>query len=114
MSDLKSNILFFLLIATMLLFASNVIADNHPQKKTKTYKVDFNNPEMHVKTLNNQQNKIRADDAVDPEVKILLFGKRHVLSLEPGAIKNTKIEYGETENLSPVNVVEPKNQDINK
>ena len=95
----------------MLLFASNVTADNYPQKKKKTYKVDFNNPEMQVKKLNNQQNKVTTEGTVDPELKILLFGKGHVLSLDPGTIKNTKIEYGETENLSPVNVVNPVNQD---
>jgi len=113
MSGLKSNTLNFLLTAITLLFAGNVIADNHSQKQKTVYKVDFNNPEMHTKTLNgydNQnQNKARAADTADPELKILLFGKGHVLSLEPGAIKNTKIEYGEAEDLSPANVLKPGN-----
>ena len=43
----------------MLLFASNVTADNYPQKKKKTYKVDFNNPEMQGKKLNKRSEERR-------------------------------------------------------
>ncbi len=108
----KANTLYSLLIAITLLFAGNIIADNHDQKQKNVYTVDFNNPETATKAFNDTQNKNKSTDTENPELKILLFDKGHALVLEPGAMKNTRLEYGNTDNSLQTKVTELENQGV--
>ena len=112
MFKVNSNTLYFLLAAITLLFTGSVIADDYSPKQKTVYKVDFDNPETQTKVLNNTQNKISTADTENPELKILLFGRGHALLLEPGAINNTKLKYGETEESLQAKVTELENQGI--
>jgi len=105
MSVIKLNILGFLLNIIILLFAGNVIADKHSHGQKKHYKVDFNNPQSKQDSLNTTHSS-NTDDFADLELKVLFFGERHILSIDPGTIKNTKTEYGNTENVTPSNATE--------
>lgn len=108
----KAYTLYSLLIAITLLFSGDISAEIHSQKQKKVYKVDFDNPETPAKAFNDTQNKNRSTDTENPEFKILLFGKGHALVLEPGAMKNTRLEYGNTENSLPAKVTELENQGV--
>jgi len=112
MFDLNSNSLYCLLMAVTLLFTGNVIADNHSQKKKTLYKVDFDKTKTHTKTQNESQYKNSSTNNEDPELKILLFNRGHALILEPGAMPNTKLKYGETESSLQNKVTELENQGI--
>ena len=109
MFKVNSNTLYFLLTAITLLFTGSVIADDYSPKQKTVYKVDFDNPKTQTKVLNDTQYKANTEN---PELKILLFGKRHALLLEPGAINNTKLKYGETEESLQAKVTELENQGI--
>ena len=108
----KAYTLYSLLIAITLLFTGDISADNHSQKQKNGYKVDFDNPETPAKALNDTQNKNKSTDTENPELKILLFGKGHALVLEPGKMKNTRLEYGNTDNSLPAKVTELENQGV--
>jgi len=108
----KAYILYSLLIAITLLFTGDISADNHSQKQKKVYKVDFDNPETPAKAFNDTQKKNRSTDTKNPELKILLFDKGHALVLEPGAMKNTRLEYGNTDNSVQTKVTELENQGV--
>ena len=108
----NSNSLYSLLIAVTLLFTDNVIADNHSQQKETIYKVDFNNTSTQTRTQNVSQYKTNSTSNEDPELKILLLNKGHALVLEPGAMANTKLKYGETESSLQSEVTELENQGI--
>ncbi len=112
MFDLNSNSLYCLLMAVTLLFTGNVIADNHSQQKKTVYKVDFDKTKTHTKTQNKSQYKTSSTNNEDPELKILLFNRGHALVLEPGAMPNTKLKYGETESSLQNKVTELENQGI--
>lgn len=112
MFKVNSNTLYFLLTAITLLFTGSVIADDYSPKQKTVYKVDFDNPKTQTKALNNTQNKTNTADTENPELKILLFGRGHALLLEPDAINNTKLKYGETEESLQAKVTELENQGI--
>ena len=112
MFKINSNTLYYLLTAVTLFFTGNIIADDYSPKQKTVYKVDFDNPETQTKALNNSQNKTSTADTENPELKILLLGKGHALVLEPGAINNTKLKYGETEESLQAKVTELENQEI--
>lgn len=112
MFKLNSNTLYFFLTAITLLFTGSVIADNYSQQQKTVYKVDFDNPKTPTKALNNTQNKTNTADTENSELKILLFGKGHALLLEPDAIDNTKLQYGETEESLQAKVTELENQGV--
>jgi intracellular sulfur oxidation DsrE/DsrF family protein len=112
MFKLNSNTLYFLLTAITLLFTGSVIADDYSQKQKSVYKVDFDNKKTQTKVLNNTQNKASTADTENTELKILLFGRGHALLLEPDAINNTKLKYGDTEESLQAKVTELENQGI--
>lgn len=113
MFNLKPNSLYALLIAAVtLLFTNNVIADNHSQQQKTVYKVDFDKTKTHTKTQNQSQYKTSSTNNEDPELKILLLNRGHALVLEPGAMPNTKLKYGETESSLQSKVTELENQGI--
>lgn len=112
MFNLNSNSLYSLLMAVTLLFTNNVIADNQSQQKKTVYKVDFDKTKTHKKTPSENQYKTNSTNNEDPELKILLLNRGHALVLEPGAMTNTKLEYGETENSFQSKVTELENQGI--
>ena len=99
-------------MAVTLLFTDNVIADNHSQQKKTVYQVDFDNTKTHKKTPNENQYKNNSTSNDDPELKILLLNRGHALVLEPGAMSNTKLQYGETESSLQSKVTELENQGI--
>jgi intracellular sulfur oxidation DsrE/DsrF family protein len=99
-------------MAITLLFTNNVIADNQSQQKKTVYKVDFDKTKTHKNTQRESQYKTDSTNNEDPELKILLLNRGHALVLEPGAMTNTKLEYGETENSLQSKVTELENQGI--
>ena len=108
----KANTLYSLLIAITLLFTGNIIADNHSQKQKNIYNVDFDNPKIATKAFNDTQIKNDTTDTENPELKILLFTKGHALVLEPGTMKNTRLEYGNTDNSLQTKVTELEKQGV--
>ena len=112
MFNLNSNSLYSLLMAVTLLVTNNVIADNQSQQKKTVYKVDFDKTKTHTKTPNESQYKTNSSNNEDPELKILLLNRGHALVLEPGAMTNTKLKYGETESSLQNKVTELENQGI--
>ena len=112
MFNLNSNSLYSLIMAVTLLFTNDVIADNQSQQKKTVYKVDFDKTKAHTKTQSESQYKTNSTNNEDPELKILLLNRGHALVLEPGAMTNTKLEYGETENSLQSKVTELENQGI--
>jgi intracellular sulfur oxidation DsrE/DsrF family protein len=108
----KVNTLYSLLIAITLLFSGDIIADNDSQKQKNVYKVDFNNPETPGKAFNQSQNKNNTTDTGDPELKILFFDQGHALVLQPGSMKNARLEYGNTDNSLQTKVTELEDQGV--
>jgi hypothetical protein len=108
MFNLNSSSLYYLLLAITLLFTNNVIADNLSHQKKTVYKVNFDK----TKTQNESQYKTSSTNNDDPELKILIFNRGHALVLEPGAMPNTELIYGETESSLQNKATELENQGI--
>lgn len=89
---LKSLITVFLGIA--ILFAGNTIANERYGKQKVVYHINYDNPKAQAGALRNVQNHINAVGKENLDFKIVMHGKGLSLLLEPEAVKDTKLKYG--------------------
>lgn len=99
-----------LLFCTLLLFSSSASSENINTKQKTIYRVDFNYPENNNSTEVNSQTRINTDN---DNLKILLYGKGAALLLEPGIIKNTKLQLNDSNQSLKTEINNLKNQGIN-
>lgn len=86
--------LLAVLVSFMMLFAGNTTADNGYGKQKVVYHINYDNPKQQAGALRNIQNHINAVGAENLDLKIVMHGKGLTLLLEPDAMKNTKLKFG--------------------
>ncbi len=87
------------LLSLAILFAGNAVASERYGKQKVVYHINYDNPKAQAGALRNVQNHINAVGKDNLDFKIVMHGKGLSLLLEPEALDNTKLKYG---NATPV------------
>ncbi|WP_457670468.1 DsrE family protein [Thiolapillus sp.] len=91
----KSKLLLAVFTSFLLLFGSaGSIAGERYGKQKVVYHINYDNPKKQAGALRNIQNHINAVGAENLDLKVVMHGKGLSLLLEPDAVKNTKLKYG--------------------
>ncbi len=88
------NIKIFVLIATALAFFTGPVMAGGYGKQKVVYHINYDSPKAQAGALRNIQNHINAVGKENLDLKVVLHGKGLSLLLEPDALKNTKLKYG--------------------
>ncbi len=94
MSDVKSKLLLALFMCLTMLISSQSIANERYGKQKVVYHINYDNPNAQAGALRNIQNHINAVGAENLDLKVVLHGKGISLLLEPDALENTKLKFG--------------------
>ena len=86
--------LLALFLGVAMLFAVNVMANERYGKQKVVYHINYDNPKAQAGALRNVQNHINAVGAENLDFKIVMHGKGLSLLLEPQAVGDTKLKYG--------------------
>ena len=91
---MKSKIMLILLALFPMLFSAQLMAENGYGKQKVVYHINYDDPKAQAGALRNIQNHINAVGAENLDLKVVMHGKGLSLLLEPDALKNTKLKYG--------------------
>ncbi len=83
-----------LFMAFALLGTQSVLAQQGYGKQKVVYHINYDNPKAQAGALRNIQNHINAVGKDNLDLKVVMHGKGLSLVLEPDALKNTKLKYG--------------------
>ncbi len=83
-----------LFMAFALLGTQSVLAQQGYGKQKVVYHINYDNPKAQAGALRNIQNHINAVGKDKLDLKVVMHGKGLSLVLEPDALKNTKLKYG--------------------
>lgn len=100
-----------LICMNMLLGGIAVAADSYGKQKV-VYHINYDNPKAQAGALRNIQNHINAVGADNLEIKVVMHGKGLSLLLEPDAIENTKLEYGNANDVMQAKITGLKDQGV--
>ncbi len=96
-----------------LLFAgaSATLAEGYAKQKV-VYHINYDNPKQQAGAMRNIQNHINAVGKDKLDLKVVLHGKGLSLLLEPDALKNTKLKYGNANDVMTARIDGLKQQGI--
>jgi intracellular sulfur oxidation DsrE/DsrF family protein len=108
-----TTFLMTLLLAFALALAGSAVADDKGYGKQKVvYHINYDNPKQQAGALRNIQNHINAVGAENLELKVVLHGKGLSLLLEPDALKNTKLKFGNADDEMQAKISGLKDQGV--
>ncbi len=87
MLQIKSKILFAILMSIATLFAGNALAGDRYGKQKVVYHINYDNPKKQAGALKNIQNHINAVGAENLDIKVVMHGHGLSLLLDPEAYK---------------------------
>lgn len=90
----RSIILLSMVFAVAMLMTGNTIAGDQYGNQKVVYHVNYDDPKAQAGALRNIQNHINAVGKENLDLKVVLHGKGLTMLLEPDAVKNTKLKYG--------------------
>ena len=106
------NIKIFVLIATALAFFTGTAMAGGYGKQKVVYHINYDQPKAQAGALRNIQNHINAVGKENLDLKVVLHGKGLSLLLEPDALKNTKLKYGNANDVMTARIDGLKQQGI--
>ncbi len=109
-NKIKSLSAIFLAIA--LLFAGNIFAEGRYSKQKVVYHINYDNPKAQADALRYIQNHINAVGAENLDLKIVMHGDGLSLLLEPEAVGETKLKYGNATNAIQAKIAGLKDQGV--
>ena len=112
MSDVKSKLLLALFMCLTMLISSQSIANERYGKQKVVYHINYDNPNAQAGALRNIQNHINAVGAENLDLKVVLHGKGISLLLEPDALENTKLKFGNATDTVQANISGLKDQGV--
>jgi uncharacterized protein len=112
MIDVKSNLIWAFFICLAMLTSSQAIAGERYGKQKVVYHINYDNPKAQAGALRNIQNHINAVGAESLELKVVMHGKGLSLLLEPDAMKNTKLKFGNANDAMQAKISGLKNQGV--
>ncbi len=101
-----------LFMAFALLGTQSVLAQQGYGKQKVVYHINYDNPKAQAGALRNIQNHINAVGKDKLELKVVMHGKGLSLVLEPDALKNTKLKYGNATDLITAKIDGLKQQGV--
>ncbi len=110
-NNIKLNITAALLSLTIL-FVSSAIANERYGKQKVVYHINYDNPKAQAGALRNVQNHINAVGKDNLDFKIVMHGKGLSLLLEPEAVENTKLKYGNATSAIQAKIAGLKDQGV--
>lgn len=93
-----------------LLISGSALSEETKTKQNTVYKVDFNYPKNNNKIQADSENRFNAENE---NLRILLYGKGLALFLEPGTIKNTKLQFNDSNQSAKNEIYRLKSQGEN-
>ena len=112
MMEKKSNLIWAFLICLAMFTSSQAIAGERYGKQKVVYHINYDNPKAQAGALRNIQNHINAVGAENLELKVVMHGKGLSLLLEPDAMKNTKLKFGNANDAMQAKISGLKNQGV--
>ncbi len=112
MSDVKSKLLLALFMCLTMLISSQSIANERYGKQKVVYHINYDNPKAQAGALRNIQNHINATGAENLDLKVVLHGKGISLLLEPDALENTKLKFGNATDIVQAKISGLKDQGV--
>ena len=112
MSDVKSKLLLALFMCLTMLISSQSIANDRYGKQKVVYHINYDNPKAQTGALRNIQNHINATGAENLDLKVVLHGKGLSLLLEPDALENTKLKFGNATDTMQAKISGLKDQGV--
>ena len=109
---MKSKIMLVLLALFPMLFSAQLMAENGYGKQKVVYHINYDDPKAQAGALRNIQNHINAVGAENLDLKVVMHGKGLSLLLEPDALKNTKLKYGNATDKMQAKISGLKDQGI--
>lgn len=90
------KILLSLIFGVFMFSAGTAVAEkaNAYGKQKVVYHINYDNPKAQAGALRNIQNHINAVGAENLDLKVVMHGKGLSLLLEPDAVTNTKLKFG--------------------
>ena len=82
------------------------------EKQKVVYHINYDDPKTQAAALRNIQNHINAVGKDNLDLKVVLHGKGLSLLLEPDAVKNTKLKYGNATNDMQAKISSLKGQKV--
>ncbi len=104
------NLLIFLSIT--ILFVGSVIANERYGKQKVVYHVNYDDPKAQAGALRNIQNHINAVGAKNLDLKVVMHGVGLSLLLDPEALQNTKLKYGNATDVMQARISGLKDQGV--
>lgn len=112
MSGLKSKLVLVLFICLSMLLTSQAIAGEGYGKQKVVYHINYDNPKAQAGAMRNIQNHINAVGVENLDLKVVLHGKGLSLLLEPDALVNTKLEFGNATDAMEATISGLKDQGV--
>ncbi len=100
------------LIVTAMAFVTGSASAGEYGKQKVVYHINYDSPKAQAGALRNIQNHINAVGKENLDLKVVLHGKGLSLLLEPDALKNTKLKYGNATDIITARIDGLKEQGI--
>lgn len=104
--------LSIVIISLMLAFNTSLVAERYSKQKV-IYHINYDNPKAQVAALRNIQNHINAVGVKNLDLKVVMYGNGLSLLLEPEALKDTKLAFGNANNIMQSRISDLKEQGVN-
>ncbi|WP_456380773.1 DsrE family protein [Thiolapillus sp.] len=108
----KFKMLLVIFMSFVVLCAGSSIAGERYGKQKVVYHINYDDPKAQAGALRNIQNHINAVGAENLDLKVVMHGKGLSLLLEPDAVKNTKLKYGNATDTVQAKISGLKNQGV--
>ncbi len=100
-----------LIVTAMAFVTGSAIAGEYGKQKV-VYHINYDSPKAQAGALRNIQNHINAVGKDNLDLKVVLHGKGLSLLLDPDALKNTKLKYGNATDVITAKIDGLKEQGI--
>ena len=112
MSNFKSKLFIALIVCLSIFTVSQAFVENGYGKQKVVYHINYDNPKAQAGALRNIQNHINAVGAENLELKVVLHGNGLSLLLEPDALENTKLKFGNANDTMQAKITGLKDQGV--
>jgi intracellular sulfur oxidation DsrE/DsrF family protein len=112
MKNIKQKSIIAIFLGIAILLTGNTMANERYDKQKVVYHINYDNPKAQAGALRNVQNHINAVGKDNLDLKIVMHGKGLSLLLEPEAVQDTKLKYGNATSAIQAKIAGLKDQGV--
>lgn len=112
MKKYKTKSITAIFLGIAMLSATNAMANERYGKQKVVYHINYDDPKAQEGALRNVQNHINAVGKENLDFKIVMHGKGLSLLLEPEAVEDTKLKYGNATSVIQARIAGLKAQGV--